>query len=203
MVGEANGASASLLTGCSRQRLEAHADDAQASSGRNRRRHCIRHARNRAGRPAVRRRSLRNGAFWHHPCILPLNARCQPTLWCAVCLLLCRRRRLPRRLTRLRSCRQRWLRRERRAVCACVRCLCLLACSVASNASGAGRRSGAYFGRFAAAVCVQVVCWVFDRAEKVPPAVAEAGATSSTCVRALSALAGVCRRVQTRGSERG
>ena len=60
-----------------------------------------------------------------------LNAPCQPTLWCAVCLLLCRRRRLPQRLTRLRSCRYRWLRRERRAVCACVRCLRFLACAVA------------------------------------------------------------------------
>ena len=127
----ANGASASLLTGCSRQRLEAHADDARASSGRNRRRHCIRHARNRAGRPAVCRRSLRNGAFRHHLCILPLNAWCQLTLWCAVSLLLCRRRRLPRRLTRLRSCRQRWPRRERRVVRARVRCLCLLAFAVA------------------------------------------------------------------------
>ena len=40
---------------------------------------------------------------------------------------------------------------------------------------------GAHFGMFAAAVCVQVMCWVFDRAEKVPPAVAEAGATSGGC----------------------
>ena len=34
---------------------------------------------------------------------------------------------------------------------------------------------------FSAAVCVQVMCWVFDRAEKVPPVVAEAGATSGGC----------------------
>ena len=46
---------------------------------------------------------------------------------------------------------------------------------------------------FAAAVCMQVMCWVFDWAEKMPPAVAEAGATSGTCLPALSALASVCR----------
>jgi len=63
-----------------------------------------------------------------------------------------------------------------------------------SSGTGAGRRLGAYFGMFAAAVCVQAMCWVFDRAEKVPPAVAEAGATSGTCLRALSALSRVCRR---------
>jgi len=40
-------------------------------SSRNRRRHCIRHDRNRAGRPAVCRRLLRSGASRHH---LHLNA---------------------------------------------------------------------------------------------------------------------------------
>ena len=103
-------------------------------SGQFGRRDGIRQARNRAGRPAVCRRSTWNGASRRHPYICSSQRPCQPTLWCAVCLLLCRRRRLPRRLTRLRSCRQRWLRRERRAVCACVRCLRFLACAVASNA---------------------------------------------------------------------
>ena len=54
-----------------------------------------------------------------------------------------------------------------------------------------------------AAVSPQEATAAFDRAEKVPPAVAEAGATSGTCLRALSALAGVCHRVQTRESVRG
>ena len=79
---------------------------------------------------------------------------------------------------------------------ACVVCASSRAPSL-SNASGAGRRSVAYFGMYAAAVCVQVVCCVFDWTEKLPPPVAEAGATSCTCMRALSALAGVCRRFQT------
>ena len=47
----------------------------------------------------------------------------QLTLWRAVSLLLCRCRRLLERFGRLRSCRHRWLRRERRAVRACLRCL--------------------------------------------------------------------------------
>ena len=87
----------------------------------------------------------------------------------------------------------------------CVRALSALAgvCRRFQTGAGAHRRSGAHFGMFAAAVCVQVVCWVFDRAEKLPPAVAEVGATSGLCLRALSALAGVCHRVQTRGSVRG
>ena len=72
-----------------------------------------------------------------------------------------------------------------------------------SNASGAGGRSVAYFGMLAAAVCVQVVCWVFDWAEKLPPPMAEAGARSSLCPRASFALSRVCRRFQTRGSVRG
>ena len=50
---------------------------------------------------------------------------------------------------------------------------------------------------FAAAVCVQVMCWVFGPAEKLPSPVAEAGATSSTCERAFSAFAGESRRFQT------
>ena len=55
----------------------------------------------------------------------------QPTLWRAVSLLLCRCRRVLERFGRLRSCRHRWLRRELRAVRACVRCLRFLACAVA------------------------------------------------------------------------
>jgi hypothetical protein len=46
---------------------------------------------------------------------------------------------------------------------------------------------------FSAAVCVQVVTGAFWPAEKLPPAVSEGGATSGTCLRALSALASVCR----------
>ena len=70
----ANGASASLFdwavaASSSRRTLMTP----RASSGRNRRRHCIRHGRNRAGQPAVCRRSLRNGASRRHPCLLPLS----------------------------------------------------------------------------------------------------------------------------------
>ena len=70
----ANGASASLFdwavaASSSRRTLMTP----RASSGRTRRRHCIRHARNRAGQPAVCRRSLRNGASRRHPCLLPLS----------------------------------------------------------------------------------------------------------------------------------
>ena len=39
--------------------------------------------------------------------------------------------------------------------------------------AGAGRRSGADFGMFAAAVCVQVMCWVFGPAEKLPAGMAK------------------------------
>ena len=136
----ANGASASLLTGCSRQWLEAHADDARASSGRNRRRHCIRHARNRVGQPAVCRRSPRNGASRRHPCILPLST--------------------PASTDALACC-------------------------------------------FSAAVSLQEGTGAFWPAQKLPPPVAEAGATSGTCLRALSALSRVCRRFQTRLAQVG
>ena len=45
-----------------------------------------------------------------------------------------------------------------------------------------------------AAVSPQEVAAAVDPAEKLPPPVAEAGATSGMCLRALSALASVCRR---------
>ena len=48
--------------------------------------------------------------------------------------------------------------------------------------------------RFSAAVSLQVMRWLFGPVEKLPPAVAEAGATSGTCLRALSALSRECRR---------
>jgi len=44
-----------------------------------------------------------------------------------------------------------------------------------------------------AAVSLQEVAAAVEPAEKLPPAVAEAGATSGTCLPALSALASVCR----------
>ena len=44
-----------------------------------------------------------------------------------------------------------------------------------------------------AAVSLQEVAAAVEPAEKLPPAVAEAGATSGTCLLALSALASVCR----------
>ena len=50
--------------------------------------------------------------------------------------------------------------------------------------SGAGRWFGARFGLFAAAVCVQVLCWVFDMAQKLPTLMAEAIVTSGACARA-------------------
>jgi len=81
----ANGASASLFdwvvaASSSRRTLMTP----RASSGRNRRRHYIRHARNRAGQPAVCRRSLRNGASRHHPCILPLSTPASTDAqWCS------------------------------------------------------------------------------------------------------------------------
>ena len=140
--------------GCGHQWPEVDVAGDGLYSGQFGRRDGIRQARNRAGRPAVCRRSTWNGASRRHPYICSSQRPCQPTLWCAVCLLLCRRRRLPRRLTRLRSCRQRWLRRERRAVCVCVRCLRFLACAVASNAHW--RRQA--FGRIFWHVCCCCVC---------------------------------------------
>ena len=127
------------------QRLEAQTAGAQASSGRNRRRQCIRHGRNMAGQHAVCRRSLRNGAFRRQPSQPASQRLCQPTLWCAVCLLLCRRRRLLRWLAWLTSCRQLWLRRERRAVRACAHWLRLPALAAVQTRSGAGRRFDAQF----------------------------------------------------------
>eukprot|EP01043_Picozoa_sp_COSAG02_P083887 COSAG02_NODE_21824_length_773_cov_105.227003_2_plen_64_part_00 len=50
------------------------------------------------------------------------------------------------------------------------------------------------FGLFAALVCVQVMCWAFGVADKLPTAMAEAGATSGTCVCALAAFASARRR---------
>ena len=47
---------------------------------------------------------------------------------------------------------------------------------------------------FSAAVSPQEATAAVHTAEKLPPAVAEAGATSGTCLRALSALSRVCRR---------
>ena len=46
---------------------------------------------------------------------------------------------------------------------------------------------------FSAAVSLQEVTAAFGTAEKLPPAVAEAMTMSGACVRAFSALAGVCR----------
>ena len=45
-----------------------------------------------------------------------------------------------------------------------------------------------------ATVSPQEVATAVDPAEKLPPTVTEAGATSGVCLRALSALASVCRR---------
>ena len=59
---------------------------------------------------------------------------------------------------------------------------------------------------FATAVFVQVMCWVFGPAEKLPPAVAEAMTMSGACVRAVICARGcvwvfqtvlVCRRRET------
>ena len=67
---------------------------------------------------------------------------------------------------------------------------CLSAHDAVQTRTGAGRRSGAYFGMFAAAVCVQVMCWVFGPAQKLPPTVAEAGAKSFACLRAVGCAHG-------------
>ena len=56
---------------------------------------------------------------------------------------------------------------------------------------------------FSAAVSPQEVAAAVDPAEKLPPAMAEAGATSGTCLRALPMFAGVCRRFQTRLAQAG
>ena len=53
--------------------------------------------------------------------------------------------------------------------------------------TGAGRRSGAHFGVFAACVCVQVACWAFDLAEKLPTPMAVKGVTSGDAVRMIDA----------------
>ena len=39
-------------------------------------------------------------------------------------------------------------------------------------------------------LCVQVMCWVFGPAQKLPPTVAEAGAKSFACLRAVGCAHG-------------
>eukprot|EP01043_Picozoa_sp_COSAG02_P002926 COSAG02_NODE_69_length_42323_cov_23.507850_13_plen_203_part_00 len=67
-----------------------------------------------------------------------------------------------------------------------------------SSASGVSTHSGAHLGMFAAAVCVEVTCWTFEPAEKLPPPVSEAREKSGVCVRVLTAFAGMCHRFQAR-----
>ena len=59
--------------------------------------------------------------------------------------------------------------------------------------TGTVRRLGAHFGMFTASVCVQVVCWAFELAEKLPCPTAVAGVTSGDCVRAIDACERVCK----------
>ena len=57
------------------------------------------------------------------------------------------------------------------------------------------------FGLFAALVCVQVMCWAFGVADKLPTAMAEAGATSSMHVSVIDACESACvwfKRAQVR-----
>ena len=68
-------------------------------------------------------------------------------------------------------------------MCTCIACVFRREVMLQTG-TGAGRRSGADFGMFAARVCVQVVCWVFDLAEKLPSTMAVVGVTSGDCVRA-------------------
>ena len=76
---------------------------------------------------------------------------------------------------------------------ACVAYVCWLVPSL-STTSGASRRTGAYFGMFAAAVCVQVMCWVFGPAEKLPPGIFEATSTSGAGGHEALGFADACGR---------
>lgn len=57
--------------------------------------------------------------------------------------------------------------------------------------------SDALLCSFSAAVSLQELTVTVGPAQKLPPPVPEAGATSGTCVRALSVVASVCRRFET------
>jgi len=57
--------------------------------------------------------------------------------------------------------------------------------------------SDALLCSFSAAVSLQELTVTVGPAQKLPPPAPEAGATSGTCVRALSVVASVCRRFET------
>ena len=57
---------------------------------------------------------------------------------------------------------------------------------------------GAYFGMFADAVCVQVMCWVFGPAQQLLVRPAEGSVKSGECLRAMVARAAVRGPFQAR-----